>query len=178
MDVKNDVEVETQAVYPTTTCYNLVYNTLFQNSIQPETEYEASIWSINRLGSSTALKLTVTTTKRLIFDTSPFNISIMGTQATIRFSVAESTKAVLRLSVSCCVEFTTQCSNKSYVIESSDNQISYDILPTGNEYVFDFIVYDSDGYTYVSTLAILKGVRVSREGESTEIGSQNYVTLE
>lgn len=164
-DVATNTEVETQTISLATNCYNSVYSTLFQSDIHPETDYEVSIWSVNTYGSSDVANLAVRTPKRIIFNVAPADISIMESQATINFRITDSTKAVLWLNVSCCVEMTTQCSNKSYTIGNTDNQIVFDILPNGDEYVFDFIVYDSDGYTYIYTLAIVKGIRVSRTGE-------------
>lgn len=166
-DVANNVEVGTQTVPLPTYCYNSVFSTLFQNNIQPERDYEASIWSLNAQGSSGVVKLAVRTVKRLIFDISSTDISINGTQATMNFRIADSSKSILWLNVTCCVEITAQCSNQSYTITSTDNRLTYNILPSGSEYVFEFIVFDSDGFTYTYTLAIVKGVRVSR----TEGGS-------
>ena len=163
-DVATNTEVETQTISLATNCYNSVYSTLFQSDIHPETDYEVVIWSVNTYGSSDVANLAVRTPRRIIFNVAPADISIMESQATINFRITDSTKAVLWLNVSCCVEFSTQCSNKSYTIGNTDNQIVFDILPNGDEYVFDFIVYDSDGYTYIYTLAIVKGIRVSRTG--------------
>ena len=176
-DVASNAEVETQTISLATNCYDSVYITLFQSNIHPETDYEVSIWSVNRYGSSNVAKLAVRTPKRLIFKISPADIAIMESQATIHFSVTDSTKALLWLNVSCCVELTTQCSNKSYTIGNTDNQIVFDILPTGDEYVFDFIVCDSDGYTYIYTLAIVKGIRVSRKGGKSTASSSILVLL-
>lgn len=168
-DVATNLEVETQFLLLAAYCYNSIYSTLFQSNIQSERDYEATIWSINIYGSSNVVKLAVRTPKRLLFETSPSNISIKENQATINFRIVDSTKSTLLLNVTCCVESMTQCSNQSYIISNADNQVVFDMLPTGgSEYVYDFIVYDSDGFTYTYTLAILKGVRMSiTDGEST-----------
>ena len=112
------------------------------------------------------VKLVLRTPKQQnIFIVSPSNISIVETEATINFLVLNATTALIRLNVTCCVEVTAECNNISYILSNTDTQILFDILPIGTEYVFDFIVFDTDGYTYEYNLAVVKGVRVSTVSE-------------
>ena len=162
-DAATNTEIETQYLTLDQNCYNSLCGSLFQRNIQPETSYEARIWSINSYGSSNVAKFILTTPKRQnIFIISPSNISILENEATINFLILDSSINVIRLNVTCCVEVTAECNNISYILSNADNQILYDNLPTGAEYVFDFIVFDTDGYTYEYNLALVKGVRVSR----------------
>src|SRR6218665_590154 len=160
-DVANNTTLETQYNVLYGRYYNIRNTTLFQSNIQPETSYEASIWSTNTYGSSDVTKLIIGTPKPVKFIVSPSNISIEEGEATINFLVLNLNTTLLRMNVTCCVEITAECNNKSYILANTDTQLLYDILPTGTEYVFNFIVFDTDGYTYEFNLAVAKGVRVS-----------------
>jgi len=167
-DAATNTEIETQYLTLDQNCYNSLCGSLFQRNIQPETSYEARIWSINSYGSSNVAKFVLRTPRPLKFVVSPSNISILENEATINYLILNSNLTLIRLNVTCCVEVTAECNNKSYILANTDNSILYDILPTGTEYVFDFVVFDTDGYTYENILTILKGVRVSTVKTTTE----------
>jgi len=171
VDITTNTELGTQYSLLIWRCYNLKNSTLFQRNIQPERSYEASIWSTNPYGSSDVVKLIITTPKPVKFIVSPSNILIEEKEATINFLILDSNLTLVRLNVTCCVEVTAGCSKKSYILSSTDIQIQYDNLPTGTEYVFDFIVFDTDGYTYEYNLAVVKSVRVSTVPSAEEGGS-------
>lgn len=138
----------------------------FRNGIEPETDYEVRVWSINNIGSSDIVKLPVKTPKIFEFVVSSVTISPDGCQAIVKFSATED--KLPRLYVTCCLELTGSCNNYNYyIVSSTAGQVTCDNIPPGVVYVFDFMVYgglNPRGNTYY--LAMEKGVRVSRNGEA------------
>jgi len=134
----NEVDILYPIVYDD--CYNSSNYAYFKNGIQPETDYEVSVWSTNDLGSSNTVKLTVKTPKIFKLEFSPKTITFNGNQAIINFTASEG--QISSLSIQCCLEVTGTCDYTAYAkVDDTDRQVTCANLPTGDLYVFSLTAF-------------------------------------
>lgn len=151
-----DVQTLKTPIFSNPNCYNSLFTTVFQ--VDPNTDYEGTVWSTNVYGQSSVTSLRLKTPSKPSFSVTCGDISVTDSTAVVKVT----TSAVnVWLNVSCCAEETGQCVIQSFTLLSTENQILLSQLPEGENYVFDFVLFDVFfSQTYV--LSIVKGLRMSR----------------
>ena len=165
-DPKSNVTLGNQSIGVSGTCYNSTSYFTFNSNIQPETNYEAIVWSTNEIGTSDVVTISLRSAKVFRFIISSDSIKLNGTTATVNYRIESGNFS--RFQVNYCYELTGTCNGSpSFSGSSNIGQVTFSIgsLPNGTEYVFDF-------YLYIGTVnsvlfGLVKGIRVYRAMEPT-----------
>ena len=149
------------AIYTSDPGYNQTGFGKFAQNIQPNTDYEVSLWSENELGSSNRTHFNLKTPDKAQLLVNEKSININGNETVIGFSVTNRNSTML--TVECCESSIPECVSFDFTIKQAVDRVELKGIPVGTVYDFSFYLYDHED------LVDYQHVRVA----STEIDQSN-----
>ena len=120
--------------------FNYTFVVNLTTGVYPDTDYEVLLWSVNELGSSSAVRLLASTPARskIKLVVSQDSISIFGDTAVINLSVEGGTTA--NLSIQCYELHSMKLVQSTFNLTTATRQVNMTV-PVGTIYRFNFQLY-------------------------------------
>ena len=122
--------------------FNYTYVVTLTTGVYPDTDYEVRLWSVNELGSSSAVHLLASTPARskIKLVVSQDSISILGDTSVISLFIEGGTTA--NLTIQCYELNSMKLAESRFTLTTATRQVNMTV-PVGTKYRFNFRLYNN-----------------------------------